>query len=136
MKEKQNWTSEKPKLENARRLRGIYFMDPEDTQFAEIIKNARKKLEVQTAPAMPCKRTNRLHGATCCQKRDHKSKISYKQEANDSKRLLMEGIVPKTHEDHIAGKGDNSLHHYNSVHKIIPMPQAMQKPAAKEAVDK
>ena len=29
-KEKQEWANEKPKLDNARRLRGIYFIDPED----------------------------------------------------------------------------------------------------------
>ena len=40
------------------------------------------------------------------------------------------------HEDHIAGKGENSLQHYNLVHKFIPMPQAMKIPAAKAAVDK
>ena len=33
-------------------------------------------------------------------------------------------------------KGDNSLQHYNLVHKFIPMPQAMKIPAAKAAVDK
>ena len=43
---------------------------------------------------------------------------------------------PNYHEDHIAGKGDNSLQHYNLVHKFIPMPQAMKIPAAKAAVDK
>ena len=35
------------------------------------------------------------------------------------------------HEDHIAGKGENSLQHYNLVHKFIPMPQAMKIPVAK-----
>ena len=44
----------------------------------------------------------------------------------------MERIASRTHEDHLAGKGDNSLHHYNLVHKFIPMPQAMKIPAAKE----
>ena len=33
-------------------------------------------------------------------------------------------------------KGDNSLQHYNLVHKFIPMPQDMKIPAAKAAVDK
>ena len=33
-------------------------------------------------------------------------------------------------------KEDNSLQHYNLVHKFIPMPQAMKIPAAKAAVDK
>ena len=41
--------------QNARKLRGIYFIDPEDTEFKETIKNARKKLETSVAPAMPCK---------------------------------------------------------------------------------
>ena len=45
LKEKQKWSEEKLHLENARKLRGIYFIDPEDTEFKETIKNARKKLE-------------------------------------------------------------------------------------------
>ena len=44
--------------------------------------------------------------------------------------------LPTHHEDHIAGKGDNSLNHYNLVHKFISMPQAMKIPAAEAAVDK
>ena len=55
LKEKQKWSNEKLHLENARKLRGIYFIDPEDTEFKETIKNARKKLETPMAPAMPCK---------------------------------------------------------------------------------
>ena len=53
--EKQKWSEEKIHLENARKLRGIYFIDPEDTKFKETIKNARKKLETSAALAMPCK---------------------------------------------------------------------------------
>ena len=37
------------------KLRGIYFIDPEDKEFKETIKNACKKLETSVAPAMPCK---------------------------------------------------------------------------------
>ena len=53
--EKQKWSNEKLHLENARKLRGIYFTDPEDKKFKESIKNARKKLETSVAPAVPCK---------------------------------------------------------------------------------
>ena len=42
-------------VDNARKLRGIYFIDPEDKEFKESIKNARKKLETPVALAMPCK---------------------------------------------------------------------------------
>ena len=60
LKEKQKWSEEKLHLENARKLRGIYFIDPEDTEFKETIKNARKKLETSVAPAMPCKIMEKL----------------------------------------------------------------------------
>ena len=53
LKEKQMWSEERIHLENARILRGIYFIDPEDKEFKETIKNARKKLETSVAPAMP-----------------------------------------------------------------------------------
>ena len=58
LKEKQKWSHEKVHLDNARKLRGIYFIDPEDKEFKETIKNARKKLETPVAPAMPCKIVN------------------------------------------------------------------------------
>ena len=48
----------------------------------------------------------------------------------------MEESLPNYHEDHIAGKGDNSLQHYNLVHKFILLPQAMKIHAAQAAVDK
>ena len=48
----------------------------------------------------------------------------------------MGNSVPHYHQDHIAGKGENSSQHYNLVHKFIPMPQAMKIPAATAAVDK
>ena len=35
LKEKQKWSNEKLHLENARKLRGIYFIDPEDKEFKE-----------------------------------------------------------------------------------------------------
>ena len=47
--------NEKLHLEKARKLQGIYLIDPEDKEFKETIKNARKKLETSVAPAMPCK---------------------------------------------------------------------------------
>ena len=50
--------------------------------------------------------------------------------------MRMGNSIPHIHEDHIAGKCEKSLQHYNLVHKSIPMPQAMKIPAAKAAVDK
>ena len=44
--------------------------------------------------------------------------------------------ITRDHDDHIAGKGTNSLGHYNLVHKFIHMPQAMRIPDEKAAVEK
>ena len=133
LKEKQKWSEEKLHLENARKLRGIYFIDPEDTEFKETIKNARKKLETSLAPAMPCKiMKNCGSGAS----NKFKTKLACILEACESARLRMGESLPNHHEDHVAGKGNNSLQHYHLVHKFIPMPQAMKIPAEKEAVDK
>ena len=54
-KEKQKWAIEKPKLDNARKLRGIYYIDPDDGEFKDIMKNARRKLEVPKPAAMLAK---------------------------------------------------------------------------------
>ena len=134
LKERQKWSNEKPKLDNARKLRGIYFIDPEDKEFKETIKNARKKLETSVAPAMPFKIMKKNCGSDASNKTE--SKLACIREACESTSLRMEESLPNYHEDHIAGKEDNPLQHYNLVHKFIPMPQAMKIPAAKAAVDK
>ena len=134
LKEKRKWSNEKLHLENARKLRGIYFIDPEDTEFKETIKNARKKLETSVAPAMPCKILKKNCGSGGSNK--IKTRLACILEADKSKRLRMGNSIPHHHEDHTAGKGNNSLQHYKLVHKFIPMPQAMKIPAAKAAVDK
>ena len=57
----------------------------------------------------------------------NKSKLACILVANESTRMRMGNSIPSNHEDHIAGKGENSLK---------PMPQAMKILAAKAAVDK
>ena len=139
-REKQEWAKTKTKLDNARRLRGIFFIDPDDEEFKEIVKNAKRKLEIRMAPAMPCKRppsitkvvakpefgsentANTVYGCTV--------------ESHESTRQRAESSQFKNHEDHIAGKGFAPMPHYNLSHKFIPMPQAMKIPDAKAAVDK
>ena len=133
LKEKQKWSEEKIHLDNARKLRGIYFIDPEDKEFKETIKNARKKLETSVAPAMPCKIMKNCGSG---ESDKNKTKLACILEANESTRMRMGNSEPPNHEDHISGKGENSLQHYNLVHKFIPMPQAMKIPTAKAAVDK
>ena len=48
-----NWSSKV-----ARKLRVIYSIEPEDTEFKETMKNARKELELPMEAAMHCKVKN------------------------------------------------------------------------------
>ena len=115
LKEKQKWSNEKIHLENARNLRGIYFIDPEDKEFKETIKNARKKLETSVAPAMPCKFLKNC-GSDAPNK--IKTKLACILEADESTRMRVVNSMPHYHQDHIAGKGENSLQHYRVLRPI------------------
>ena len=134
LKEKQKCSNEKLHLENARKLQGINFIDREDKEFKETIKNARKKLETSVAPATLCKIMKKNCGSGASNK--IKTRLACILEADESTRLRMGESLPNHHEDHIAGKGNNSLQHYNMVHKFVPLPQAIKISAAKAAVDK
>ena len=132
---KQKWAIEKPKLDNARRLREFISLTLR-TRSSKKLLGMLEKLETPMAPATPgktCKKSK--NGETRSKTNDFKSKFACILEASESTRLRMEESLPNCHEDHTAGRGDNSLQHYNLVHKFIPMPQAMKIPAAKAAVD-
>ena len=109
LKEKQKWSNEKLHLENARKLRGIYFIDLEDTEFKETdpeedkefnetIKNARKKLETSMKKNSGSGASNKI-----------KTRLACILEAGESTRLRMGESLPNHHEDHIAEKGNNSI---------------------------
>ena len=76
------------------------------------------------------------HGETRGKTNEIESKLACIVEASEFTRLRMGESLPNHHEDHIAGKGEISLQHYNLVHKFIPMPQAMKIPVAKAGVHK
>ena len=110
LKKKQKWSEEKIHLENAQKLRRIYFIDPEDTEFTETIKNARKKLKT-VAPSMPCK------------KWIHKNAYGKFDTASSWRPYC------KKRRQFITA-------HYYLVHTFLPKPQFMKIPAPKAAVDK
>ena len=92
----------KPELDNARKLRGFCFIDPENKEFKETIKNARMKLEMPMAPSMPCKTSKTCeHGATRGKSNGTKPKLACILEADESTRMRMENSIPHRHEDHI-----------------------------------
>ena len=106
-------------VDNDRRLRGIYFIDPKDEEFKDIVKNAPGKLETPMPAAMPCKtpicqssrETRRSLGK-------HKTKYACIVEADESMRIRLEGGPYRYHKIHIAAKGMNSLTHCNLVQQV------------------
>ena len=96
LREKHKWAIENPKLDNARRLRGIYFIDPDGKEFKENIWNARRKLETPMAPAMPCKTCKKSKNEeTRSKTNDCKSKFACILEASESTRMRLEESLPK-----------------------------------------
>ena len=92
-KEKQKWANEKPKLDNARRLRGIHFIDPADCGVqGNDVKIARRKLEVPMPAAMHCKIRGRKYKETCRTPDSRKTKYACIVEANESSRKRFEGL--------------------------------------------
>ena len=135
LKEKHKWSHEKLQLDNARKLRGTHFMDPEDKEFKETIKNAHKKLETAGAPAMPCKISkdsqNRL---TKLMRSNQNLRVSWK--AVNPQEMRIEQYLPNHHDVHIAEKGDKSLQRYNLVHNFFLWLKLWKFLRQKEAADK
>ena len=108
------------------------------------MKNARRKLETSKAAAMPCKRAfpRACIRETVVSKKEKakasaaKTRFSCITEAHESTRQRTESPTKRIHEEHIAGKGQNSVLHYNLVHRFMSMLQAMKIPDAKAAVVK
>ena len=135
-KAKLRWAIEKPKLDNARQVRGIFFMEPNDEEFKLTMKAVRRKLEIPMPAAMPCKIPIKSSGETHRSIGKRKAKYACVVDADENTRPRLEGAAHKHHQDHITDKGMNSLNHYSLVHKFIPMPQAFKNPDAKAAVEK
>ena len=139
-KERHEW---KRKLGNARRLRGIYFIHPEDGVQGNHQKR-EKKLETQMEAATLCKmgtkkRSNKSRvtdDETQGSNKISKTKHARIVEGHESSRKRLNSTPPNDHEGRVAERGFNSVNHNNLVRTFIPMPQGMKIPDAKAAVDK
>ena len=142
LQEKQEWALEKPKVDNARQLRGIYFIDPEDEESKETINMQEISWKVpwtllSFANKETRKRAWKLRETAASENPKPRKKLTHActVEAHESTRRRLESTLPRNHEDPIAEKGLNAPTHYNLVHKFIPMPQAMKIPETKAAVN-
>ena len=96
------------KLDNARQLRGIFFIEPNDEEFKLTVKAARRKLEVPMPPAMLCKIPKKSTCETHRNIEKRKAKYACVVDADESTRPRLHWAVHKHHQDHITEKGMNS----------------------------
>ena len=112
--EKHEWAKEKPKLDNARRLGGIYFVDVDDQDYKDTCKKTRgENWKDLWQPSCSEKEMIQMGSRMCL----HNQTASEQTptticgcivEAHESTRQQVESSQTKNHEDHIAGKGFNS----------------------------
>ena len=114
LREKHKWAIEKPELDNARRLRGIYLIDPEDMDFKKPLRMQEENWKHQRLP--PC--LARLARKTSMERPVAKPVIS-----DQNLRVSWKPVNPQecVWKNLYRRKGNTSLQHYNLVHKIIPM---------------
>ena len=96
--EKQESKNEKSILDSSRRLRGIYFINPDDEEYKEILKYATTKLERPLAAAMPCKKKTRTSNVKVTA-----DVIASRKIPKTISGCVVKPSLPTKHEDHIAG---------------------------------
>ena len=133
--DKQPWGVEKPKVDNARKLRGIFFKKMiRMTKSSKKPLKHRERLEIQMEKTT--KRSSKHREIDGGSNEIQKSKHARIVESHESMRKRLEGTLSKDHEDHIAEKGYNSSSDENLVHKFVLMPRAMKILDARAPLDK
>ena len=128
-KQNKDGLSRNHKLDNARQLSGIFFIEPDDEEFKLMTQSrSDRMLEVPMPAAMPCKLPIKSSGENHRNVGRRKTRFACVVHADESTRPRIQGAI--------TAKGTNSMTHYSLVHKFIPMPQAMKIPNAKAAVVK
>ena len=102
---KQRWAIEKPKLENARQLTGIDFIEPNDEEFKLTMKVAGRKLEVPMPVAMLCKIPIKSSGETTAILGNARQNMLVLFDADESMRIRLERVPHRHHEGHTSAKG-------------------------------
>ena len=142
-REKQEWAIEKPELDNARRLRGIYFIDPGRWW----IQRNHQKTEGESwkfqwmrqclARKEQSSAFRKLKRRVVNPRRFQKTKHACIVEVHETTRQRLESSPPEDHEDHIAWKKDIIRWHTTILFtSLFPCLRWWKIPDAKAAVDK
>ena len=114
-KERQKWSHEKPKLDNARNYEEFISLTLRTRNSKKPLRMLARSWKHQWL--LPCfARQARKAWNDKTKSNEIKSKFACILEVSESTKLRVGECLPNHHEDHIAGKGDNSLQHYNLEH--------------------
>ena len=135
-KEKLQRTIEKPKLDNARKLRGICFNDPEDVEFKDTMKNARKSWNcLWSQPCFVRFKTTTAGNLAAKNPTLEDLSVHASLKLMNPRESVCKELCQKNQEDCIAVKELKSSSHHSLVLKFIFMLQAMKILDAIAAVD-
>ena len=133
---KRRWAIEKPKLDNARQLRGIFLMNQMMKNFNIPWKTLVESWKFRCQQQCLVKTPVNCRGETCHSigKRKQNQTCLYCRCGWIFENTIGRGTAQVSWRSHRCKR--ISLSHYNLVHKFIPMPQALKMPVAKAAVEK
>ena len=139
-REKQEWKNEKPKLDNARRLTGVFFVGPDDQGHKETLKNARRNIGKAhgSSHAVQEESSNHHHEGGCKQeshKRSPKRSMVVQWNLMNPHGNEWKNLQSQNRKIALQVKVSLQLP-ITIVHTFLPMPQAMKIPDANAAVDK
>ena len=134
LREKHKWAIEKPKLDNARRLRGIYFIDPEDKEFKETSRKARNWKHQWFEPCFARHERKASVERSVARLMISSLNLRVSWKPVNPQECVWQNFYQKIMTTILQEKGTNSPQHYNLVHNF-PMPHAMKIPAVEAAVD-
>ena len=106
-KEKQKWAIEKPKLDSARMLCGIYYIDPDDEEFKDIMKMRVESWKFRCQLQCLANFNVTGTGKPVVQLKNTRQNTLVLLKPMNAMRKRMEGSLHKNHDDHIAGKRMN-----------------------------
>ena len=135
----ERWVIEEPLQKEARDLRGLPLAVPaDDKEYDELLKELKVKLALPKPPAMPVLAKER--GESLCENGLPRSKRQKAKLLNAEvfcqRSFHISSPDGKSHVERIAPRGHASEEWFACVHSPLPIPKALQIPAAKEALEK
>jgi len=135
-KARERWAIEEPLQKEARDLRGIYEVPADDKEYDKLLEELKVKLALPKPPAMP---VLAKQGESLCETGPPLSNRQKAKALNEEifrqRSFHVTSPDGKSHVERIAPRGHASEEWFACVHTPLPIPKALQIPAAREALE-